>query len=224
LTLKGWFAGALAALMLTLICTQNLFAQTPAGPAPAAVSTATDPARAQKAVLDRISAAINAIRTMQGRFVQIAPNGTLDEGTFYMRRPGRLRFDYDEPNPTLIVADGTWVILKNRALKTVDRYPLKATPLKLLLKKNVDLVRDATIVAVETLKDTLMVTLREDKGAATGELTLFFSQLDLTLERWTITDAQGLQTTVTLQDVKQGTRINPALFVVRDTNPFDRRP
>ncbi len=186
--------------------------------------TAADPESAHKATLDQVNAALNKISTLEGRFLQIAPNGALDEGAFYLRRPGRLRFEYDDPNPNLIVADGTWVILENRDLKTVDRYPLRATPLKLLLKKNVNLAKDAKITAVDRHPDALLVTARDDKDDAQGELTLIFSLPSFTLVQWVITDAQGLQTTIALRDVKKGTKINPALFVVRDVNPFDRRP
>ena len=216
---------AVMALFLAFISIGSLPAQTPTGiEAADAPVTPTDPERTHKDTLDQINASINKISTLEGRFFQIAPNGSLDEGAFYMRRPGRLRFEYDDPNPNLIVADGTWVILENRDLKTVDRYPLRATPLKLLLKKNVDLAKDAHVVAVEQLEAALLVTVRDDKDDAQGELTLIFSQPDLTLVQWVITDAQGLQTSIALRDVKQGTKINPALFVVRDANPFDRRP
>ena len=215
---------SIVTLIFSLTGFTEIAAQTQSEEVPPPPPAISDPEDAYEEILDRVNASINQISTLEGRFLQIAPNGSLNEGAFYMRRPGRLRFEYDDPNPNLIVADGTWVILENRDLKTVDRYPLRATPLKLLLKKNVNLAKDARIVGVEERGDTLLITVRDDKDDAQGELTLIFSDPDLTLIQWVITDAQGLQTTISLRDVKQGTKISPALFVVRDKNPFDRRP
>ncbi len=199
-------------------------AQTPAQtPTPTAAQA---PAGDEMEILARVSAAINDIDTLEGRFIQQAPNGVLDQGRFYMRRPGRLRFEYEEPNPNLIVADGTWVILSNRDLDTVDRYPLRATPLKLLLKKNVDLTKDARVISVEQPPGRLVLTLRtaKDEDEAQGHLRLVFTEPDLTLRQWVITDAQGLQTTISLTDIRRGMKLDPALFVVRDKTPFNRRP
>ena len=172
--------------------------------------------------LERISEYLNGIETLEGRFIQVASNGVQDEGRFYLRRPGRLRFEYDDPNPITIISDGTWVTLTDRKLKTVDRYPLGATPLKLLLKKNVNLQKDANIVTVARDPGSLSVTAREEDGPAQGELTMVFSDPGLELMQWIITDAQGFTTTVALRDIRRDTKISPSLFVVRDVNPFDR--
>ncbi len=172
--------------------------------------------------LTRISDYLNGIETLEGRFIQVASNGVQDQGKFYLRRPGRLRFEYDDPNPITIVADGTWVTLTDRKLKTVDRYPLGATPLKLLLKKNVNLAKDANIVDVARDPGSLSVTAREEDGPAQGELTMVFTDPRLELMQWIITDAQGFTTTVALRDLRRDTKISPSLFVVKDVNPFDR--
>ncbi|MEM6358325.1 MAG: outer membrane lipoprotein carrier protein LolA, partial [Pseudomonadota bacterium] len=84
--------------------------------------------------LARISNYLNGTETLQGQFVQVGPDGDLSTGTFFLRRPGRVRFEYDLPNPTLIVADGTWVGVTNRQSETLDRYPLSQTPLDILLR------------------------------------------------------------------------------------------
>ncbi len=172
--------------------------------------------------LTRISDYLNGIETLEGRFIQVAPNGVQNQGKFYLRRPGRLRFEYDDPNPITIVSDGTWVTLTDRKLKTVDRYPLSATPLKLLLKKNVNLAKDAKIIEIARDLGSLSVTAREDNGSAQGELTLVFAAPRLELMQWIITDAQGFTTTVALLNLRRDTKISPSLFVARDINPFDR--
>ncbi len=172
--------------------------------------------------LNRISSYLNGIETLEGRFLQVASNGAQDQGKFYIRRPGKLRFEYDDSNPITIVSDGTWVTLTNRKLKTVDRYPLSATPLKLLLKKNVNLKKDAEIVEVSKTPGRLAVTAREGKGRAEGTLTIMFSDPGLELMQWIITDAQGFTTTIALRDLRRDTKISPSLFIVKDVSPFDR--
>jgi len=172
--------------------------------------------------LNRISSYLNGIETLEGSFLQVASNGAQDRGKFYMKRPGKLRFEYDDTNPITIISDGTWVTLTNRKLKTVDRYPLSATPLKLLLKKNVNLKKDADIVEVAKTPGRLAVTAREGKGRTEGKLTIMFSDPGLELMQWIITDAQGFTTTIALRDLRRDTKISPALFIAKDVSPFDR--
>ena len=90
--------------------------------------------------LKRVSDYLNTIKSVQGRFTQIAADGRSAQGTFYLRKPGRIRFEYDKPNPILIVADGSSVAVSNSQLKTTDRYPLINSPLRLLLSESIDLV------------------------------------------------------------------------------------
>ncbi len=173
--------------------------------------------------LDRVSAFLNDVESLQGRFIQVASNGVQDSGTFYFRRPGGLRFEYDEPNPILIVADSRWVVLNDRKLKTVDRFPISATPLKILLKKNINLANEANIVSVQREPGILLITAREDNGPAQGELIMVFSDPALELMQWIITDAQGFTTTVALRDLRRDIKISPRLFRVDEADPFRPR-
>ncbi|TDI63870.1 MAG: outer membrane lipoprotein carrier protein LolA [Alphaproteobacteria bacterium] len=173
--------------------------------------------------LNRVSAYLNDLGSLEGQFIQIASNGVQDSGTFYFRRPGGLRFEYDEPNPILIIANNSWVVLNDRKLKTVDRFPISATPLKLLLKKHIDLANEANIVSVEREPGSLLITVREDKGPAQGQLTMIFSDPALELMQWIITDAQGFTTTIALRDLRRDTKISPRLFRIDEAQPFRRR-
>ena len=87
-----------------------------------------------RAQIDQVSDYLNAIDTMSGDFMQTNPDGSLVEGKFYMRRPGRVRFEYADP-PMTLMSDGTWAMINDRVLESVDRYPLRETPLYLLLKR-----------------------------------------------------------------------------------------
>src|SRR5690349_17962285 len=107
-----------------------------AGHAPPKMANFTAEQRTQ---LDKISAYLNSIRTLKGNFVQVDSNGGLEEGDFYLAKPGRMRFGYRRPSAVLVVSDGDTVAVKNAKLKPVDRYPLTDTPLDLILGEKIDL-------------------------------------------------------------------------------------
>lgn len=175
--------------------------------------------------LTRVSAYINSIGTMKGRFTQYSETqGEVGkvEGDFFMNRPGRLRFEYDPPNPIVLVADGVLVSVEDKNLETVNSYPLKATPLNLLLKEDVDLVVEAEIVSVVREDGELHVTAREDDSVAEGELTMTFSYPDVELRRWLVIDAQNIKTLVVLSDVVKDVKLDPSLFTTTDYDFEDR--
>ena len=91
----------------------------------------------------------NGVTTLEGNFVQVGHDGELSEGQFYLRRPGRIRFEYQPPNQALVIADGTWVGVYDTRLNTLDRIPLGQTPLSILLKKRVDLRRENAVRGID---------------------------------------------------------------------------
>lgn len=176
----------------------------------------------QKADLDRVSAYLNGMHTLQGGFTQIDPNGGIDEGTLYIEKPGRMRFEYRPPNPILVVSDGSTVAVKNSRLNTVDRYPLWTTPLDLLLSDRINLRHNSIIVGVEHQQGMLVIQARSHSKSAQGSITMVFADPELELRQWTVVDAQGLSTTVALRDVKQGVDLAPSLFVLDEKNKFTK--
>lgn len=181
-----------------------------------ALTTKTSALDAQdKADLDRVSAYLSGLTDMQGDFLQVGPDGSLAEGKFYLRRPGRLRFEYTPPQHMLVVADGTWVAVKD-GFSATQRYPLGSTPLGILLQKHVDLASEVRILSVERQPGVLRVKLQDKSGNAPGDLTLVFDEPSLQLRQWVVTDAQGLQTTVALRGIQSGLRADNALFVLKD--------
>jgi len=191
--------------------------------APAAARTIDSPAE-QQADLVRISAALNSIHAMQGGFVQIGPNGDVDQGTIYLDKPGRVRFDYDPPNPMLVVSDGRTITVKNRKLNTTDHYPLFGTPLQFILNNDVDLRTNNRIVDVRRENDTLIVDAKSNAAAWRANVSIVFSGgADLELRQWTVVDAQGLSTTVALRDVKRVETLPDSLFKPEDVTPPVRK-
>ncbi|MCP5433171.1 MAG: outer membrane lipoprotein carrier protein LolA [Alphaproteobacteria bacterium] len=193
----------------------GLWAGLAAGPALAALSSR------DRDTIAKADAYLNGITTMKGRFEQLAEQG-LARGTFYMSRPGRLRFEYDPPAKIRFIVDGTWVGVDDMDLKVVNRYPLSSTPLKVLLSEGIDLARDTTIASVEELPGHTRITMRKDDGLAQGELTLVFSRPDFELQQWIIVDAQGTRTSVRLTDIEMGLDFPVSLFTLYDYGYEDR--
>jgi outer membrane lipoprotein-sorting protein len=166
--------------------------------------------------LARISNYLNGVTTMEGNFVQVDHNGVLSEGQFYLRRPGRIRFEYRPPNPALVVADGVWVGVYDTKLKTLDRVPLDSTPLEILLKKRVDLRRENAVRSIERSAGLMRVTAVDPDAPEQGSITMVFADNPLELRQWIVVDAQGLTTTVALSEMRANVQLDPNLFFIEE--------
>jgi outer membrane lipoprotein-sorting protein len=169
----------------------------------------------QRHLLDRISLYLSSIQTLVGNFVQIAPDGTRTDGTFYIQKPGKVRFNYNPPSPTEVIADGSSVAVRNRDLNTQDLWPLSQTPLRYLLADHIDLLHDTDVVSVSSddQYDTVVVEEKQIM-VGTSRLMMMFDAKDLTLRQWTVTDPQGLQTTVAVYNLNSDEKPDPNLFVI----------
>jgi outer membrane lipoprotein-sorting protein len=190
-----------------------------AAPTPAAF---TDP-RSVPADLARVDAAMNSTASFSGRFAQYAADGSFAQGQVYIKRPGKLRFEYDAPNPLLIVSDGVTLTQQDKALETTDRVPLSATPLNYFLKENINLAQDTEVIALQKTYNEWRVTARDGSGEMDGAITMVFDSNTLALKEWIIADSFGGETRVLLSELKYNERINPRLFVLRDERRRDRR-
>ena len=179
---------------------------------------------ADRATLDAVSAQLNELATVKGEFTQINPDGSTSEGTFFISKPGKMRFEYKPPTPTLIVADGRTVAVANTKLNTVDRYPLSETPLGLVLSNDVDLKNDTALVSIERQQGTIVIGARTNANMSHANISLVFSDPGYELRQWTVIDNQGLTTTVALRDLVAGAVLPPSLFLLPDKNPFARHP
>ena len=166
------------------------------------------------AALAQASASLNRIAAVQGRFAQIAPNGSRSQGDIYLARPGKMRFQYDAPSPLTIVSDGSVVAVFDNTSRDVQRLPLRSTPLYYVLKKDVNLERDARIVRVSRSGDSLLVTARDRTGDADGEITIIFAGPTYDLREWVVTDGQRQTTRISLSGVRASGSVNPRLFRV----------
>lgn len=167
--------------------------------------------------------ALNSVSTMQGRFVQVSPDGSRAEGAFYMQRPGKLRFEYDAPSTLLIVSDGSVVALRDSALRTTDRTPLRSTPLNLVLRSQVDLARDARIVRVSRQGEWTLVTARDRSGQTDGAITMHFFGDGQELRSWDVVDMTGARTRIALSDISRPASLDRSLFRLEDMLDSRRR-
>ncbi|WP_244629727.1 outer membrane lipoprotein carrier protein LolA [Martelella limonii] len=176
------------------------------------VATASAASAAQR-VADHFS----SVKSMTGEFMQFGPRGEQSGGKFYLERPGKLRFDYDAPSTLKVIADGRNVAVGNGSLDTWDFYPLSRTPLSLLLADKIDLqhrmVRD-----VREQNGLTVIVLGDKTVFGDQVITLMFDSKTFELRQWTITDAQGKDTTVILSNVKTGVQFARSVFRI----PYDQ--
>lgn len=164
-------------------------------------------------VAQQVNAYFNAIRYMQGDFVQIGPDGRRTTGKLYLDKPGKIRFQYSAPSPVEIIADGQSVAIRDRRLNTQDIYSLSQTPLRFLLSDRIDILRDANVTSVTRDPEFVIVMLEEKQAiGGTNRLMVLFNASDLRLRQWTIFDAQGYETSVALHNLDTTRRPDARLF------------
>jgi len=217
----------LAALLLAAAFATDALAQTapmqlqspasPARPGKAAKSGPAAPLSAAEAV-QRADAWLDAARVLSAEFVQIGPGGKRSEGELYVERPGRMLFKYETPPRFEVVADGRSVAVIDHKLNTQDEYFIAQTPLKFLLSDHIDLAKDVRVLSVAQDEGSVTIEI-EDKTTfgGTAHIELIFDPETFALKQWTVIDAQGYQTIVTLFNVDLKTRPDPALFHINES-------
>lgn len=169
----------------------------------------------QRAIVDRVNGYLSGVQALSGKFIQVGPDGARTQGDFVISKPGRVRFEYDDPSPIELIADGSSVVVRDRRLATQDVYPLSQTPLRFLLADRVDLSKDTHLVAVYA-DDVFVTVVAEEKSGIVGtsRLMIMFSAKDMQLKQWTVTDPQGYDTTVAVYNLDTSKRPDPAMFKI----------
>jgi outer membrane lipoprotein-sorting protein len=161
---------------------------------------------------------LDAIRTLESRFVQIGPDGSVAEGVFLLSRPGKMRLEYDAPNPNLLVSDGRAFVHIDKALQTIAYLPVDSTPAGLFLRERIRFAGDVGVTGIERGPAVLRIALVQTADPRAGRLTLVFSERPFGLASWSVTDAQGLVTRLTLIAPQVGAPIDPKQFTFVDPN------
>lgn len=183
--------------------------------------------RPREVELARLEAYFDALDTLRARFEQVAADGSVTAGVISLDRPGRVRFDYDDPTPVLLVADGSTVAIADFDLETVDRAPIGQTPFKWLLEPDLDPQTSRAVQEVARVDGQLYLTLIDPDGETEGRVTLIFADPDtsapasqINLLGWIAVDAFGGFTEVRLSEHARDVRLDPRLFVL-DDDPFE---
>lgn len=171
------------------------------------------PARAALASLDTLSRYLNGIDTAMSPFLQTNADGTTSTGRVYIKRPGRARFEYDPPETALVLASaGSVAIFDAKSSEGPEQYPLRRTPLNLILARKVDLGRADMVIGHREEGETTRLLAQDPKNPEYGTIELVFASDPVALLAWVITDDLGNQTVVELQGLQQGLKFEETLF------------
>ncbi len=195
-----------------------------AGPLVACPAAADAPRRqlsaAEQGDVRRVEDYLNGMKTLRARFLQVDSRGGTAEGGLFISRPGKLRVDYDPPNPNLLIANNNLLIHYDRQLKAPAYLPLNSTPAGLLVRDHLTLSGDVTVTNIEHGPAVLRLTVTQTSDPRAGQVTFVFGERPFVLNSWQVTDAQGAATRVTLYDVESGVTLDPKLFEFRDPATF----
>jgi outer membrane lipoprotein-sorting protein len=201
------------------------------GPAwPATVATANGTSgialdERQTELVKKVSGYFATLENMKGSFIQTGADKKRMKGKFFVKRPGRFRFDYSLPSKQIIISDGQNLAVQDLDINTEDRVSLDQTAFRLLLRKDVDLIRDAKIIDVQNADDLIVVALQDKSPDAPGRIRLFFAtKPDLELKEWVTTDAQGLDTRVEVSDLNKTEQLDAKIFEIKPVGMLKSTP
>lgn len=222
---RGWAWGVIAASGLVALAEAALAQSAPPGQPQGQWATAVTNAQSggggvqlddkQMAALRAVSKFFNDTKQLKGNFAQTNPDGKRMRGRFSLKQPGRFRFDYGFGSKLVILSDGNMLAIQDRDIDTDDRLELDRTPFRILLRKDVDLVRDARIFEVQDVDDLVIVAIADKSPDAPGKIRLFFTKKPtLELKEWVTTDAQGADTRVEVGDLNRAEELDDGLYKI----------
>lgn len=172
-------------------------------------------ASAQNVVVDELNTYLNSLQSVTARFTQHSADGSVANGTFYLQKPGKMRFEYDAPSPALLVADGNALaIFDKKSNRGPQRYPQSSTPLSLLSRANVDVTRSKFVQKLEAGSAEIHLTMFDPAEPSNGSIKMIFERNPMALTKWIVTDGSGLQSTVTLGPLNTGISLRSSLFSI----------
>jgi outer membrane lipoprotein-sorting protein len=171
------------------------------------------PARAQCVNVSAINSYLTGLRSAQGRFTQTNPNRTTQTGTFYLQKPGRIRFEYDKPKGAMVIADGNWVgVFDPKSNRNPTRYPLDKTPLSLLLRDRLSLTEPGLVQGATRDAQGTDITVVDPRAPREGRMVMSFADNPVALRQWVVTTKAGQNTRVALEQLKTGVKLDRSLF------------
>ena len=174
------------------------------------------PVAAEKISLNEISSYFNSMTTAEAQFSQITDTGETSTGRLFIRRPGRIRFEYDPPEATLVVVGGGQVaVFDPKSRDEPLRFPLRHSPLNLILEREVDLAQRDMVVAHFEVESQTAVTLQDPENPDYGFIQLIFNDNPVQLHQWVVQDNSGGQTHIILDSLTEGGKLSNILFNIQ---------
>lgn len=170
----------------------------------------------REATIKQIETYLNNLKTAQARFVQTSHDGSQVTGSFYLDRPGKLRFDYDAPIEDYVVADGFFIYFYDSELGEATNAPIGQTMADFILREDISLEGDITVGHLKRGGGYLQATLYQTADPDGGTLMLAFSEAPFELKKWRIIDAQGLITEIELFYMEKGVKHPDGIFYYVD--------
>lgn len=199
----GWEPAGEAGSLSGMKTLRTLFA--PALAATALWLSQAMPGAAAPLPLATVSSYLNSIEEVQTDFTQVNPDGSTSAGVLKIKRPGRMRFEYNKPDKTLVMAGGGQVaIFDAKSNQPPEQYPLSRTPLNLILARNIDLGRAKMVVGHGEQGGMTTVTAQDPDHPEAGTITMFFTEQPVALKQWIVTDDSGGKTLVKLGALQKG--------------------
>lgn len=190
--------------------------------------TISAPASAQAAnPLNQVVEALRGISTLKANFTQTDRSGQTVSGVLTLKRPGRIRFQYQKGVPMLIVGDGKALTLIDYEVKQVQRWPIGNSPLGAILDPKRDVANFGTLKPTGN-PSVISVEVRDRKHPEYGVITLIFTRKasapgGLELTTWVSLDSQNIRTTVRLSNHQYGIAVPDSAFRWNDPRPRTRR-
>ena len=170
-------------------------------------------ASAGNAVVEAVNDYLTNLQSAQARFRQQSSDGTVMNGTFYLQKPGKMRFEYDPPSPALIIADGSALaVFDRKSSRGPERYPQDSTPLSLLSRNNIDVTKTKYVRRIEVRGGKVYVIMFDPENPESGSMTLILKENPMELTGWVVTENSGLKTEVDLEALTRNISLDSHLF------------
>lgn len=174
--------------------------------------------------IKRVGKYLSGLSTIVANFTQVAPDSSLTSGKFFLKRPGKMRWQYNPPTPVLMIANGIQFVYYDYELEQVSFIPLDSALVGFLAQKNITFDGDVGIISFEEDNSAIRIGLAQRDNVDEGQLLLEFSDKPLLIRNMVVTDSTNQVTTLALSDAKFGTKLDKELFIFKDPRKGRREP
>jgi len=196
--------------LLSTVLAVTLMGWAPSGIAQQSLSLA------DQLLVARVQGYLDGLTTLQARFSQVGTDGSVDQGDFYLQRPGLMRLEYDT-EPYLYVADGRFMYFYDELMESRSNTSIGSTLADFILREDVRLSGSVTVVDVREDPQAIQIDLIQTEDPTAGQMTLIFDRDPIALTSWVVIDAQYQTTQVILNDIQRGVEFPRSLFRAPNT-------